>query len=388
MADVPTRRPPIDRTQFPVADRCCYLNNAGVVPLSLAAVEAMDADNRSSGRFGSVSAAARGERIEQVRAAAARLIGVNDDDLAFVANTTTGLSMGAGGMDWGPDDRVVVPDLEFPSTLFPWLELNRRHGVSVDLVSPVGDGLALPLDAFADALESGRGRVRVVTLSWIQYGRGWRTDLAELAELCHHHGALLYVDAIQGLGVVPVDLAACGVDLAAASTHKWLLGPEGLGLLYVSAALRERLRVTQPGWASVTDRYQGYGLDLDLDASARRYESGTFNVSGIAGLGAGLNLLDSPGVEAVWAHVDRLCDRLVDELGALGASVLSDRSPAARSSLVTCTVPGIESVDAVDRLAQAGVVVASRGGGIRFSPHGWNDDRDIDRALEAVAALA
>ena len=226
--------------------------------------------------------------------------------------------------------------------------------------------------------------MRVVAVSWVQAHHGWRTDLAGLAGLAHDHGALLCVDAIQGLGVLPADLGAWGVDAAAAGAQKWLLGPHGIGLLAVAPALWERLRVAAPSLGSVVDG-SGDGMPAFVP-SARRYEGGALDHSGIAGLGAGLSLLAGAGVDAVWAWVDHLTDRLAAGLAAAGATVLSSRGEG-RSALVAATFPDREAVDVVAALAAAGVVVAARGDGVRFSPHGWNTEAEVDAAVAAVAAL-
>jgi len=376
---------PLPRSQFPVTEHHIYLNHAGVAPLSQAAVDAMVADVRHVADHGSAVEPERFDRVDEVRLTAAALLGVPATDVAFVKNTTEGLAFVAEGLDLRPGQRVIVPDREFPSTLFPFLAL-RDRGVRVDLVQPRGPGGALPLEAFAAALDE--APTALVTVSWVQFGTGWRTDLEVLADLCHRHGALLCVDVIQGLGVLPCSLAEWGVDFAAADGHKWLLGPEGLGVLYVAAEHRDRLRVIEPGWASVAQREQWDDLRLDYDDSARRFEGGTLNVAGALGLGASLDLLAGAaggrGVEAIWEHVDGLAARLTQGLTEAGATVLSDRSPSARSGIVTFTVEGRAPEAVVESLAGAGVVASPRGGGTRLSPHGYTTVDEIDAVIDLV----
>ncbi len=374
----------LPRDQFPVADRYRYLNHALVAPLPRCTVEAMAADAWRCAEDGSVAFPEREANMAVVRARAAGLMGAEPADVAFVKNTTEGLAFVAGGLDWTPGDRVVVPDHEYPSTLFPWLALEHR-GVTVDLVAPVGPRGELPLESFEAALVAGRGRVRVVALSWVQFGLGWRTDLAALAALCHEHGALVCADVIQGLGVLPCRLADWGVDFAMADAHKWLLGPEGIGVLYVPARHRDRLRVMEPGWASVVDQDSDHPV-LRYAESARRFEGGTANGCGIAGLGASIELLAAAGVDAVWASADGLCARLAEGLAGAGATVRSDRG-SGRSAIINVAIPGVEPVDAAARLLSAGVVARARSGGVRFSPHAWNDEADVDATVAAVAAL-
>ncbi len=374
---------PLDRADFPVTAHWNYLNHAGTSPPSGPAVEAMHRCAVEASEGGTVAFAAHEARGEEIRAAAARLMGVPTADVAFVKNTTEGLGFVANGLAWAPGDRVVVPDLEFPSTLYPWLAL-RDLGVLVDLVPTSGPGRALPVDAYVEVVAAGPPP-KVVAASWVQFGRGWRTDLAVLAQVCADAGALLCADVIQGLGVVPADLEAWGVDFAMADSHKWLLGPLGVGVLYVRGSVLDRLRPLEPGWASVAHREDWDNLDLVWADGACRLEGGSANLTGIHAMGASIDLLLEAGVERIWAHVCALCERLREGLEAGGATVLSDGSEAGRSGIVTFSVDGVEPVLLTDALRGEGIVCAPRAGGVRVSPHGYNTTDDIDALVNAVA---
>ena len=378
--------PPLAPSQFPVTEHWVYLNHAGVAPLPSAAVEAMGGYARRVAAGGSLAVEQHSARAEEVRATAARLMGVPASDVAFVKNTTEGLGFVANGLTWRPGDRVVVPDFEFPSTVYPWLAL-RDLGVVVDLVPPRGRGGSLPVEAFAEVMAAGPAP-KVVATSWVQFGRGWRSDLAGLAALCHDAGALLCVDAIQGLGVVPAELETWGVDFAMADAHKWLLGPEGIGVLYVARRCLDSLRPLEPGWASVAHREEWDNRELIWHDDTRRLEGGSSNSAGIHAMGASLDLLEGAGAEAVWGHVDELCDRACLGLAGAGATVLSDRSPGGRSGVVTFALEGHDPEAVHRRLLDAGIVTSPRGGGTRLAPHAYNTAEEIDRLVDAVALLA
>jgi selenocysteine lyase/cysteine desulfurase len=368
--------PPLDRSLFPVTDRCTYLNVAHTCAPPIPVVDAVANAIRRQAELGSASCPDHEDAVEGVRAVAARLMGVPATDVAFVKNTTEGLGFVASGLDWCPGDRVVVPDGEFPSTAYPWLALADR-GVVVDRVAP---------EDLVAALDTGPPP-KVVATSWVQYGRGRRADLPALGRACRDAGALLCVDAIQGLGVLPADFEAWGVDVATADGHKWLLGPEGAGLLYVRGEHLPRLRVLEPGWNSAADRSAYDDTALVLDPTARRLEGGTLNIAGILGLGAAIDLLATAGVDRIWAHVDALCDRLAAAATEAGATVLSDRSPAARSGIVSVAVAGREPAAVRDALLAEGIVASPRAGGVRLSPHGYTTADEIDRAAAALTRL-
>jgi cysteine desulfurase/selenocysteine lyase len=254
------------------------------------------------------------------------------------------------------------------------------------VVRPVGPGRCLPPESFAEVIAAGPPP-RVVVTSWVQFGRGWRTDLAALAALAHDAGALLCADVIQGLGLIPAQLEAWGVDFAMADAHKWMLGPLGLGLLYVRGSRLDLLRPLEPGWASVAHREEWDNLELVWDQGARRLEGGTANICGIHALGASVELLLDAGVQRVWAHVSSLCDRACAGLSHAGATVLSDRSPAGRSGIVTFSVEGHDPAAVVGVLREHGVVCSPRGGGVRLSPHGYNTAEEIDSLVGVVREL-
>lgn len=381
----PRSETPLPRDQFPVAERYRYLNHAGVAPLPRCAADAAKEFLDDFVRRGAVRFESWEKRMEAVRSSAARLLGVPSTDVAFVKNTTEGLGFVANGMPWKEGDRVLVPNHEFPSTIYPWLSL-RDFGVQVDLLEPVGPGWTLPLELFERALVE--QPTRLVAVSWVQFGRGWRTDLAALARLCHDHGALLCADAIQGLGVLPAQLQEWDVDFAMADAHKWMLGPLGTGVLYVAERNRELLRPLEPGWASVVHREEWDNLELIYDASARRFEGGSQTLETIMEMGASLDLLLEAGIDEIWRHVDSLADRATDGLEASGATVLSDRSPQGRSGIVTFGIPGHDATTVWEKLDAQRIICSARGGGVRIAPHGYNTAEEIDTLIDAVVRIA
>ncbi|WP_181776348.1 aminotransferase class V-fold PLP-dependent enzyme [Amycolatopsis pittospori] len=377
---------PLSRDQFPAAKRWAYLNHAGICPLPAVSVEAMHRQAVEVSLDGEFTYAAHSAAIEQARASAATLMGVPARDVAFVKNTTTGLGFVANGLDWSPGDRVVIPDFEFPSTLYPWLALADR-GVVVDRVRPDGPGGRLTTEAFAETIAAGPPPKLVVT-SWVQFGRGWRVDLAALSRVCRDAGALFCVDVIQGLGAIPARLEEWGVDFAMADGHKWLLGPQGCGVLYVRESRLDLLRPLEPGWNSVAHREEWDNTDYVPDGTARRLEGGMPNIAGIVALGTSIDLLLAAGVDEIWSHVDGLCDLACDGLAGIGATVLTDREAGHRSGIVSVHVDGPPIPLLAERLKARGIACSARSGGLRISPHGYSTEADIERLVGAVKKLA
>jgi selenocysteine lyase/cysteine desulfurase len=315
-------------------------------------------------------------RAEEVRAAAARLIGARASEIAFVRSTSEGLSLVASGLAWEPGDNVVSVADEYPSNVYPWFGL-QRFGVETRLLARprlrfTADDVAAVVDA----------RTRVVAVSAVDWQSGFRADLAALGELCRARGILFVIDGIQAVGAVQVDVAASGVDVLAAGGHKWLLGPEGCGLLFVSERVVERIRPVVLGWKSVANAgvYLPYHFDLRPDAA--RLEPGSAPHLGIHAFGAAIDLLLEVGLPAIEARVLDLTEQLAAGLQALGATILSPRAPAERSAILTFTLDDTRVL--YRTLVDAGIVVRPRLGGIRLAPHFYNDADDVARVLDVV----
>lgn len=368
------------RERFPITERFVYMNHAAIAPLPRPAAERMAALANTVAETGDRHWPERNEEAERVRGLAARLLGAREThEVAFVQNTSDGLSLVAEGLAWQDGDNVVGAVPEFPSNAYPWMRLADR-GVEYRRV-PERDGRIDPDELLAriDA------RTRAVALSWVQYASGFRSDLARIGTFCRRQGVLFAVDAIQGLGALRLDVEAESVDVCVAATHKWLLGPEGLGLLYVSDRVIEALRPTRSGWRSAATPLEWEELSLEPAPGALRFESGTLNVYGIAALGASLEILLEVGPDEVERRVRALADRLAAGLAAAGFSVVGGgRSPAERSGIVAAVHPRLPAEKLVEELLEHGIVASHRAGRLRFSPHFYNRTEEAEQVLEIL----
>jgi len=367
---------------MPITRRLAYLNHAATAPISGPASEVISAWCQEAAEWGDTAWSRWEQRANQVRRTAAGLIGAAEEEVALVSNTTTGISLVAEGFPWCAGDNVVTLANEFPSNLYPWMNLAAR-GVETRRV-PVEDG-HVDLERIAAACDS---RTRIVSVSWVGYSLGWRVDLDALVTLAHERGALVFVDAIQGLGVFPIHVQRLGVDFLAADGHKWLLGPEGAGILFVRREHLPRLRPLNVGWNSVVHAHDFSRIELNLRPDASRYEGGSRNMAGHLALGASLDLLASLGLgpdqSPLADRVLELTDRAAARLAAIGAVVKSSRQPAHRSGILAFELPGQDPAQVRQRCLQAGVVLSVRAGNLRISPHAYNDDSDLDRLIDAL----
>ncbi|HUO86139.1 MAG TPA: aminotransferase class V-fold PLP-dependent enzyme, partial [Thermoanaerobaculia bacterium] len=283
------------RARFPVTADWVYLNHAAIGPLTAAAADRLAELARSVAATGDRRWPQRNDGVEEVRHGVARLLGAGaPSSVAFVENTSAALSLVAQGLPWRRGENVVTAACEYPSNVYPWMIL-ERHGVELRRVAERPGGRLEPDDLLARCDES----TRVLALSWVQYASGLRSDLSVLAAACRERDVLFVVDAIQGLGALALDVEATGVDVVAAAGHKWLLGPEGVGLLYLSPRAVERLTPTRAGWRSMVHRYDWERLVVDFAPGALALECGTLNVYGILALGASVEVLLAAGREEV-----------------------------------------------------------------------------------------
>lgn len=368
-------------TELPITERYAYLAHAAIGPLTRRGAEAMRAMADSVCRTGDRHWPDRQATAEAARGRAARLFGARETrEVAFVENTSTALSMVAMGLAWRAGENVVGARLEFPSNVYPWMQL-ADLGVEYRMV-PERDGRIDPEEVLAAIDE----RTRIVALSWVQYASGFRSDLARLGRFCRERGILFVVDVIQGFGALRLDVERDFVDVAAASAHKWLLGPEGIGLLYVSDRVLDCFRPNRAGWRSVRDPLAWSEYDLTWGEGAKRFESGTVNVYGIAALEGSLSVLLEAGPEAIERRVLALADRVARGLAARGFEVVSSRRPGETSGIVTATHPDPEKNGEpfCARLAEQGLITTSRAGRFRVAPHFYNTEEEVDRLLAAV----
>lgn len=380
-------RASLDR-ELPSRLSTIQMNHAAVSPLPARAAGALREYAELLSTRGPLAFPALDARVKSLREAGARLLGVTEElggasSVSVVANTTTGLALVAGGLDWRPGDVVVTTESEFPANLAPWLDL-ARHGVEVRRV-PTRDGAY----AAEDVIAACDARTRLVSLSLVAYHTGFVAPAAEVGSFCRARGIAFGLDAIQAAGAVPVDVAALGADYLSADGHKWLLGPEGCGLFFTTPAFRARLRAPS-GWLNLKRTHPTQyelGDRPEYVEDAGKFEVGALPMPGVFALHASIGLLLEAGTEAIGARIRAVHAVLEEGLPRLGFSPVL-HGQAVRSGILAARPPaGLDARRAMKHLEANGVACSARAGFLRLSPHFGGEPGDAERVLALLATV-
>jgi selenocysteine lyase/cysteine desulfurase len=369
------------RTLFPTAEKSIHLNHAGTSPIARPVADAVNTvlTELMSGDI-LIAYINHMKRQEALRSILGRMLNVATKTLAFTRNTSHGLTLAAEGIPFQPGDTIVIPAVEYPSNIYPWQAQGYR-GATVALVPSRENGLISEDDLIAACVAT----TRVLAVSWVQWGTGQRLDLEKLGRFCRERGILFVVDVVQGCGALTLDLGNLPVDIAAAGCHKWLLSPGGLGFLYVRPEVFATFLPVSIGWNSVNNPIQWDRPHFeDLKMNPERMEEGTPNLLGTAALLQTLQLLESVGFSTVNDRVLHLAEIARQGLSGRGMTVKSPSDPSQTSGIVAFTHPTQSNEVVLDRLKEANVIAVVRQGNLRFSPHVYNTEEEIERALSAV----
>jgi len=363
------------RAEIPATEEYTYLNHAVVSPLPRRVSETVARFVADRG-WGSKFRSKWQELDEKFRQAAARLIHAEAEEIAFVHSTAEGLNAVARSLPLAAGDNVVLCDVEYPANVYPWMNLASK-GVETRIIPHREGGLAVEdLEAAVDDL------TRVVTVSSVEFLTGFHNDLAHIGALCRERGIYFVVDAIQSLGMIPMDVRSYGIDFLAAGGYKWLMGPLGAGLFYVRRELIEQLRPAYVGAGSVVGGESFLDYDLTLRPDAARFELGTVNRAGMAGLLVAMEFLMDVGIEAIAARTRHLTEVLIADLQRRGYEIASCLRSEHRSAIVSFVVPDPQTACAT--LHEQGVIVALREGYIRVAPHFYNTEAEVLRVGEVL----
>jgi len=368
------------RSLFPITNRAIYLNHAAVSPLPTPTVEAIESQLKDVRDNGSINFRSWIAVKERARSLLAELLGARPEQVAFMRNTSDSLSTVANGLDWRTGQNVVTFRREFPANIYPWLRLRDIFGVEVRMCEERNGRVDMEeLENLVDE------NTRVIAISHVQFASGFRANLERLGRIARKRDALLVVDVIQSLGVLPLNVEAELVDVAAGASHKWLLGPEGVGYLYLSDRARERLQPTLVGWTSVPNPEDYNNFDQEWNTGTLAWETGTGPIALIHGLNASLELLKANGTEAIAAYLETLTDYLCENLSSRNYRVISTRDLGQKSQIVCIQHRGgASAMHLYSQLKSNNIITAPRGDRLRIAPHIYNSFDEIDGLVSAL----
>jgi cysteine desulfurase/selenocysteine lyase len=368
-------------TEFPVSNKLAYLDHAAVSPMPVRTAELL-AQRIAALQDPSLEEHHRERYFDEARERTGRLMNVPMSQIALLTNLGEAMAVVANGLDLSPRDEIILPEKEFSSLVYPWL-LQERRGAKVVFVPKSGP--ATELERIEAAITP---RTKVVAVSHVEFLNGFRHDMAALGNLCRSRKVLLAVDITQSLGVLPVDVASWGADVAAAHGYKWMMAMHGIAALYVSEEAMARIHPTIPGRSSVTGGFASLDFALDWHPDARRYQSGGPNWTGSAAVARSLSLTEEIGIDRAGVQATLVGSRVVDGLGETPVRIMSDLRPEHRSSIIAFTF-GSPEQDAtfVQSAKKANVYVGLRNMGVRVAAHYWNNFDDADHLLELAHAF-
>jgi len=367
------------REHFSVVNHWVYMDHARVSPLTRDMVYGLSMRADDIMENGYVNSAEWREDAVQSRLMYAQLIGSLPDELAFIHSTSEGVNFVANGIDWKAGDNVVLTNVDYPANIYPWMN-QAPHGVEIKWVRQRDDG-RVTVEDLAAAID---GHTRALAVSFVQFTNGYRIDLKAVGEICAEKGVLFFVDAIQGLGAIDLDVREMKISALAAHSRKWLLCPGGLGIFYVARDVMENLRITNPGADSVIDAGNYLDYKLIYRDSAQRFEPSSLNPLAVSSTRAMLAMFTGLGMSYIEKRVLSLTDMLCQGLEKKGCTVHSPRGPNEGSGIVTFS-PAEGDVDALSaRLTEAKVVHTNRYGMIRLSPHFYNTEDEVGLVLRLL----
>jgi len=368
------------RSLFPVTQRYVYLNHASNGSLAVPVVEAMNGYIERCSLHGEVSYPEAEAVVEDCRDMASRLMGVLTSEMAFVKNTSAGAIIAIGSIEWQHGDNMIMMQDAFPTNTYPFdfllPHVEKRYVTSAELAK--GPECVFKL---MDR------HTRAIAIDWVHFLSGVRADIIAIAAYCRARAVYVLLDAMQGLGAVNQSFGELGIDFVYGGGGKWLLGPQGSGILYVNSAILPKLKPANLGWLSAKwDDFNDIYTRKPLKPGASRFEEGTKNYIGIYGLRESLRILLDAGMSEVAARVRMLVQLLRQGLEQKGFETLTPVDPQRHAGVMDAYRPGTDMVALFARLKEQGFICSLRENRLRIAPHFYNTEEEIERFCAALPA--
>ena len=372
----------VNPEDFPATKKYVYLNAASISLMPLPVLRKMskfqdDLGLRATAWF---DEEVETNALEDARTEAAKLIGA---EVALLSSTTEALCAVAWSLDFQRGDNVVTTDMEFPAVVYPWMRIGEGKGVEVRLARN-REGIV----ELADLEKLVDDHTKVLAISHVEYASGLRFNLKELHHLASEHGALLVVDTIQSLGVIPLNVKDERVDILASGAYKWLLGPFGTSILYIKRGLYEKLEPPFVGFRSTGKPFELRPTKLTYAKTARKFEYSTSNYAAMTGLAEAIKYLRRIGIKRVYNYVLKITGDLMQSLSNLrGVRVITPKEEERRAGIITIRFEKADYMEVTRKLGEKGIIVSPRFKSVRMSPHIYNSEEDVSKASEEVKRI-
>ncbi|MBS1271200.1 MAG: Cysteine desulfurase SufS [Candidatus Marinimicrobia bacterium] len=367
------------RQLFPPADNQLYLNHAACSPFSTRVTEALDkyTHNRLTGKIDDY----KGDygEMESLRKNLGKLIQAAPDRIALTSNTSHGLNIVAQGYPWKPKDEILLSAMEFPSNVYPFLNL-KKQGVVVKMI-PANEGRI----RVEDIVEYVTDQTKMLSLSYVQYLNGYRADLQSIGTFCHENDIRLVIDGIQGIGAVPFNVSKIQVDAVATGGQKWLMSPKGTGFLYLAEEFQNQLDMKYLGWLSVEEPFDFHNFKQAVKGDASRYEMATPNHIGFYGMNAAVKLLLDVGINTISLHLLKMTGYLREKLHTMGCEIKTWFEDGERAGIMLFSCGDADENERLFKvLLERDITISFREGDLRVAPHFYNTKNDMDRFIEIL----
>lgn len=364
--------------EFPIINKCLYLDHAAMSPLPKR-VESSISEFHYNRMINGAGFNHWWEQVELARENVANLIGSCKEEIGFVLNTSMGINIVAQGLDLKPGDNIILTDIEFPSNVYPWLNL-EKNGIEIRFVK--NNKGTIPISEVNNLVDK---KTKVISISFIEAGNGFKNDLKKISQVCKENNIYFVVDAIQGLGVFPIDVEEMDIDFLVSGFFKWLFGPDGIAFIYCSKRVLDKVIPSFVGWASMNNKFNYTDYEFDLSVSASKFELGNMNFSAIIGVNESLNFINEIGSDFIMKQTKESSDYLRGNLKKINKLTnRSDFSTDNQSQILLIDFQNFEI--AYKKLRERGIVVNKRNG-LRVSPHFYNTKSDIDRFLNELELI-
>lgn len=318
--------------------------------------------------------------LGEARVRFGRLLNVDPHRIAFTENVSNGINILAAGLKWKSGDRIILNDLEFPSNVYPFMN-QQKKGVEIDFVKSV-DG-KISVESIEKAITP---KTRLISISHVQFLSGYRADIKQLGEICRQKGIIFVVDTIQSLGAVRIDARECNIDFIAGGGHKWLMGMQGSGYVYVSERLDEMIEQAYVGWTSVKDPWNLLDFKLELRDDAGRYENATFNIFSTCVLNKSLEFFESIGYENIEKQIISNTIYFRQKLTDAGFDLyMKEAEENELAGIVSFRIK--DETKVFNELVSRNIIGSQREGLIRFAPHFYNTQMEIDKVVEVMGEI-